>query len=78
MAELQTTLSHLQKLQEYRLERQHIFQSAGALDWFVRTHRSRLIDAGALMLLAGSWHVNPSAFDITVLEIGQQAAKGRA
>jgi hypothetical protein len=68
----------VRKLTEYREARKHIFQSDSALQWFVRKHRQRLIDAGALVLLSGQWHACEKNFDDCVLLVGQDAAKKRA
>jgi hypothetical protein len=69
-------LAALQKLPAYREQRQHLFQSPGALQWFVRQHRARLIERGALVLVANQWHADPAAFDAVVME--QAAAATRA
>lgn len=72
-----TLLSGMRKLPEYRQNRTHVFQSEGSLAWFVRQNRGRLIEAGALVLLAGTWHANEVPFDAVVLEVGEAAAKRR-
>ena len=70
-------LSGLLKLPEYRETRCHIFQSDGALTWFVRQHRERLVKNGALLMLAGTWRAHEPSFDAVVLEVGQEAAHRR-
>ena len=47
-----TALNMLRKLPAYRERREHIFQSEGALQWFVRKHRQPLINCGALVFLS--------------------------
>lgn len=73
----ETTLNALRKLPAYRERREHIFQSEGALQWFIRNHRKQLIDAGALVLIAGQWHAREDLFDAYVLKAGAQAANQR-
>lgn len=68
----------LRPLPDYRQSREHVFRSEQSLQWFVRRHKSRLVDAGALIMLSGRWHVVPSRFDAIVLEAGQAAAKNQA
>jgi hypothetical protein len=70
-------LAALQKLAAYREERQHVFQSDGALEWFVRRHRALLIARGALVLIGNQWHALPSAFDAVVLDLGAAAARAQ-
>ena len=71
----QTLVSELQAPADYRTTRQHLFPSQGSLDWFIRRERGRLVKAGALRLIAGRWLVAPEAFDLMVLEVGQQDAQ---
>jgi hypothetical protein len=70
-------LSALRKLPEYRQVRAHIFQSDGAMEWFVRKHRQPLIECGALLLIAGQWHAHEGLFDAYVLRSGAESAKCR-
>ncbi|MCG3190778.1 MAG: hypothetical protein LKCHEGNO_03600 [Burkholderiaceae bacterium] len=71
----QTPLSVLLKLAAYRDQRQHVFPSPGALEWFVRRHRAGLVNAGALVMLTGQWHAHADKFDAYVLQAGQEAAQ---
>lgn len=64
-------------LSDYHAARSHVFPSDTSLDWYLRKHRSALIEAGALLMVAGRWLVQPSTFDTYVLERGTQAARGR-
>ena len=73
----QAQLSGLRRLAEYQQSRRHVFRSEGSLTWYIRTNRRQLVDAGALVLIAGTWHANETAFDSVVIEIGQAAAKRR-
>lgn len=74
----ETHLDMLCRLPEYREKRKHIFQSEGALQWFVRRHRRGLVECGALMLLTGQWHAHEARFDAFVLEAGADAARVHA
>lgn len=60
---------------QYREGRERLFQSAGSLQWYVRQHRTALIDAGALLLHAGRWLIHPDQFDAYVMATGASAAK---
>jgi len=68
----------LRPLPDYRQNREHVFRSEQSLQWFVRRNKARLVEAGALIMLSGRWHVVPSRFDSIVLEAGQLAAKQAA
>jgi hypothetical protein len=68
-------LKGLEKLPAYRLGRTHIFQSEGSLQWYVRGNRDALINAGALVLIAGQWYAHSDKFDAFVLDVGETAAK---
>ncbi len=61
----------------YRATRQHIFPSEGSFEWHLRQNRNRLIRAGALVLIAGRWHVHPQAYDCVLMEDGTKAAQRR-
>lgn len=68
----------LRKLRAYQERRSDIFQSEAALQWFVRRHRRGLVDAGALVFIAGQWHARDSEFDAYLLKAGTEAARLRA
>jgi hypothetical protein len=70
-------LQGVRKLPEYGEQRRHIFPSDNSLTWFVRQHRSELIESGAILLLNGQWHVHEGRFDLAVLEVGKKAAQSR-
>lgn len=61
-------LSQLTTLQAYCSARETLFPSEGALRWFIRTHRSGLVAAGALMKLRGRPLVHAEHFDRYVIE----------
>jgi hypothetical protein len=43
--------------------RAHLFPSEASIRWFVRSHKTALVHAGALVMLRGRWHVDPAAWD---------------
>lgn len=51
------------------------FPTAGSLNWFLRTHRTDLVDAGGLCIIAGRIKVNPKIFARVVIERGIRAAE---
>jgi len=61
--------------EEYRAPRAHLFPSPQSLTWFMRQHRSKLIDAGALSTIAGKHRIHPAKADAVVSAIGEQAAR---
>jgi hypothetical protein len=69
---MQSQLSDLLPLPEYREQRQHIFPSEGSLEWFVRQHRAELSDAGALVRVAAGTFAHAPKFDECVVKIGQR------
>lgn len=76
-----STLKGVWKLGDYRRsspERERLFPSQGALDWFVRQHKGALVRAGALVMLTGQWHAREQLFDAFVLQVGHEAAMRHA
>jgi len=65
----------LQEPEDFRATRQHIFPSQGSFQWFLRQHRSELVEAGALGCPTGRWLVQPEAFDQAVMQIGKRRAR---
>lgn len=70
-----TSLVQLVALARYREQRQRLFPSDGSLQWFLRQNRAALINAGALLLIAGRYQVDADKFDAYVLTVGAEAAK---
>lgn len=70
-------INDLQLLHEYRAARLRLFPSESSAAWYVRTHRDRLVSAGALLKIANRTFVHPERFDQVVLDAGS-AAMGRA
>jgi len=73
---LASPLANLLDMESYREQRSHVFQSSQSLHWFLRNHRDDLIDAGALIYIAGRKKIEPSRFDECVLAIGKRTAEG--
>lgn len=71
----QTAVADLTRLADYRESRQHLFPSKGSLDWFVRQHKTSLVQAGALLMVAGQWFADPVRFDGAVVSIGAERAR---
>lgn len=46
-----------------------MFPSAESLYWFMRSHKERLINAGAVVVFRQRLHINPAEFDRTSFEI---------
>jgi hypothetical protein len=67
-------ISSLATAADYQAAREHIFPSTASLDWFIRRHRNRLADAGAILKFARQWRLHPARFDTQVLTIGQEQA----
>jgi hypothetical protein len=59
----------------YQQSRAHIFSSLESLRWFMQMHRPTLVQAGAILKLAGRIHIAPSTFDDVVLTVGKQAVR---
>lgn len=58
----------------YQSERSDIFGSTTSLEWYIRRHRRRLNQAGALLVVSGRLMVDEKSFDNAVLEIGRELA----
>lgn len=61
-------------LEQYRQQRAHLFPTMNSLQWWMRSHRRQAIEAGALLLVRGRYHVNPEKFDACIVACGQQDA----
>ncbi|MBS0448585.1 MAG: hypothetical protein JSR59_21900 [Proteobacteria bacterium] len=70
----ESALQALVPLAVYRQPREHIFPSQGSLDWYVRIHKSALVEAGALLLVGRTWHAHADRFDQAVIAISSKAA----
>ena len=67
-------VAQLLALEQYRAQRAHLFPSLSSLQWWMRTHRRQAIEAGALLLVRGRYHVNPEKMDACIAAAGQEAA----
>lgn len=67
--------ARLLSLPAYAEQRRNIFPSLNSASWFVRQNRARLVEAGALLVVAGRKVVNAPAFDDEIIAIGREAAK---
>lgn len=70
-------LENLQQVAAYQAANAHVFGSVPSLNWFIRQHRDELLNAGALVQLAGRWLVDGPVFTQQVLEIGRKTAVAR-
>jgi hypothetical protein len=68
-------LASLVPLAEYGEARHQVFPSASSMAWFVRQHKSELVERGAILMIAGRWFVEPSVFDAYIVEHGKTAAR---
>ena len=59
----------------YQQSRAHLFPSLESIRWYVKRHREGLVDAGALLTVAGRVQVAPGPFDGCVLDFGKQDAR---
>ena len=68
-------LTQLQSVEQYQRARASYFPSGGSLEWYIRTNRAKLIEAGAMLKHRGIWHVHADRFDQAVLEIAEASSK---
>jgi len=64
----------LMPMLDYQQSRAQVFPSEESLRWFVRARRSELLDAGALLMVAGRKVISPEEFDAVVLDVGRRTA----
>ncbi len=62
---------------DYQGSRAHLFPSIESLRWFIRCNKPELIEAGALLEIAGRIRINPEAFDGVVLAVGKRTMAER-
>jgi hypothetical protein len=60
---------------EYRESRARFFPSVYSLQWFVRRHKARLIQAGAIVMHGGQWYADEAKFDAIVMAVAQERAR---
>lgn len=61
-------------LEEYQGTRRAVFPTMNSLAWFIRQHRSELLDSGAIVSPTGRKLIEPERFDAVVLAIGKRRA----
>lgn len=70
-------LEDLQHFTTYQEANAHIFGSAGSLTWFIRQNRAELLEAGALVQIAGRCLIHGPTFTNKAMEIGRRTAAAR-
>jgi hypothetical protein len=60
---------------EYRESRGRFFPSVYSLQWFLRRHKARLIQAGAIVMHGGQWYADEAKFDAIVMAVAQERAR---
>lgn len=68
-------LSELRTAAEYQAARETVFRSEQALRWYMRRHRTKLVAAGAIVVVNRSPLLVPERFDAAVLDIGTELAR---
>ena len=63
---------------EYQAARTRLFPSPQSWAWFQRQHRSKLVEAGALLVVAGRNILVEDLTDQVVLEVGRRSAADRS
>ncbi len=72
---IQLAVPELVLPENYRITgRTSVFPSKASLDWFIRKHKRRLIETGALLAPTGRKLVNPVGFDAVVIEVASARA----
>jgi len=66
------SIDRLQTFEEFQPQVARVFPSASSLYWFWRTHKTALVQAGAVVRLNNRLLVDPEAFNRVAREIGQQ------
>lgn len=71
------SLDSLYCLEDYQRQNSKIFSSLNSLRWFITANRGELLEAGALVQLAGRVLIDGPRFTQTTLEIGRRRAVQR-
>lgn len=69
--------SDLYRPQALQTANPHVFPSLGSLLWFERMNRAELLEAGAIVEIAGRKMLRGSVFVAKALEIGARRAQQR-
>ena len=75
--EVPPSLNSLQQLEAFQAANAHVFPSVPSLRWFYRQHRAELLEACAVVELAGRLMINAPVFAQKAIEIGQRMAAAR-
>jgi hypothetical protein len=75
--EVPPSLKCLRTLQAFQRAHSQIFPSVPSLRWFYRQHRAELVDAHAVVEIAGKLLIDSSRFAEKALEIGARTAAAR-
>jgi len=62
-------------LDQYIAQANTVFPSKGSCQWWLRSNRGRAIQAGALLMIRGRWHVVPEKMDACIEQAGTEAAR---
>lgn len=71
------SLDSLQQLEAFQAANAHVFPSVPSLRWFYRQNRAELLEAGAVVELAGRLMINAPVFAQKAIEIGNRVAAAR-
>lgn len=72
-----TPLADLCEVENFQLSHAAVFPSAASVRWFYRRHRAELLEAGAVVELAGRLLIHAPVFEQKALEIGRRMAAAR-
>lgn len=67
-------LDRLRTLPTFQQEHPRTFPSLDALRWLIRKHKTRLVEGGALLVIAGRLWIDPPVFSQVVMEVGREEA----
>lgn len=72
-----SVLSTLVTTDQFHEGRKHVFPASQSIEWYIRHHKSNLVDCGAILIIAKRRLIDPQAFDTYVLNAGRLAAAKR-
>ncbi len=70
---MSNTIEQLMSIDDYVALRRHVFPSVDSFKWFMRKHRTRLVESGALVRPTGRWLVNAAVCDSAVMAAAPSA-----
>lgn len=74
IAEIRNRAEELVRWWDYSDSRPALFVSRDSFRWWMRQHKSRLVEAGALTRPTGDWMIDPEIADRVAVEIGAERA----